>query len=138
MDEFARLMSMEGVRPLDSSKAKAPKYTAETDAVTSPRGSATPSQISGGHAWVVGPSARTALDTALERVASETRDARPGWAIGIHQDGKAITLPVSSGAAALLGTADRQSLRLMVLGGDGWTFVLHPLMGVATLDEDPA
>jgi hypothetical protein len=26
----------------------------------------------------------------------------------------------------------------MVVGGDGWTFVMHPLMGVATLDEDPA
>jgi hypothetical protein len=26
----------------------------------------------------------------------------------------------------------------MIIGGDGWTFVMHPLMGVATLDEDPA
>jgi hypothetical protein len=26
----------------------------------------------------------------------------------------------------------------MIVGGDGWTFVMHPLMGVATLDEDPA
>ena len=24
-----------------------------------------------------------------------------------------------------------------IVGGDGWTFVMHPLMGVATLDEDP-
>lgn len=136
MDEFARLMSMDGVRPLD--KAKARKHTEETGTVTSPTGLATPNLVPGGHAWVVGPSARTALDTALERVAAETRDGRPGWATGIRQDGKAITLPVSSGAAALLSTADRQSLRLMVLGGDGWTFVMHPLMGVATLDEDPA
>lgn len=42
----------------------------------------------------------------------------------------------SSGVASLLGTADRQSLRLMVVG-DGWTFVMHPLMGVATLDDNP-
>jgi hypothetical protein len=26
----------------------------------------------------------------------------------------------------------------MIIGGDGWTFVMHPLMGVATLDEDPS
>jgi hypothetical protein len=35
----------------------------------------------------------------------------------------------SSGAASLLGTADRQPRRLMIAGGDGWTFVMHPLMG---------
>jgi hypothetical protein len=49
-----------------------------------------------------------------------------------------ITLPATSGAASLLSTAVRQSLRLMIVGGDGWTFVMHPLMGVTTLDEDPA
>jgi hypothetical protein len=26
----------------------------------------------------------------------------------------------------------------MIVGGEGWTFVMHPLMGVATLDDDPA
>ncbi|UUR07884.1 hypothetical protein [Sphingomonas glaciei] len=138
MDEFARLMSMQGVRPLDSPKAKARKDPEATGAMISQKGSATPDPVPDGHAWVVGPIARDALDTALERVAAETRDGRLGWATGIRQDGKAITLPVSSGATALLGTADRQSLRLMVLGGDGWTFVMHPLMGVATLDEDPS
>jgi hypothetical protein len=53
-------------------------------------------------------------------------------------DGTTVTLLASSGTAALLGTADRQSLRLMIIGDDGWTFVMHLLMGVATLDEDPA
>ena len=99
---------------------------------------ATPELGPGGHAWVEGPRARTALETALERLATEIRDGRPGWATGIRQDGKTVTLPASSGAAALIGTADRQSLRLMIVGGDGWTFVMHPLMGVATMDEDPA
>ena len=71
-----------------------------------------------GHAWVTGSRARTALETALERLATEIRDGRRGWATGIRQDG--------------------MSLRLIIVGGDGWTFVMHPLMGVATLDEDPA
>ena len=92
----------------------------------------------GVHAWVTGPRARTALETALERFAGEIRDGRRGWATGIRQDGMTVTLPASSGAASLLATTDRQSLRLMIVGGDGWTFVMHPLMGVATLDEDPA
>jgi hypothetical protein len=138
MDEFARLMSMEGVRPLDARKEKSRSVAEEAGQVPD-GGTVASSQLApDGQAWVRGPRARTALETALERFATEIRDGRPGWATGIRQDGKNITLPASSGAAALLGTADRQSLRLMIVGGDGWTFVMHPLMGVATLDEDPA
>ena len=137
MDEFARLMSMEGVRPLDQPIEKSRRMAKQTCPV-SIEGMVPPPELSrGGHAWVVGPRARTALETALERLAAEIRDGRRGWATGICQNGMTVTLPASSGSAALLGTADRQSLRLMIVGGDGWTFVMHPLMGVATLDEDP-
>ena len=96
-----------------------------------------PAEAPASHAWATGARARNALDTALERLASEIRDDRRGWAIGIRQDGSTVTLPASSGAASLLSAADRQKLRLMIVGGDNWTFVMHPLMGVATLDEDP-
>jgi hypothetical protein len=138
MDEFARMMSMEGVRPLEQPKEKARRLARQPRAVPSQGIVAPPELAPGGHAWVTGPRARTALETALERLATEIRDGRRGWATGIRQDGTTVTLPASSGAASLLGTADRQSLRLMIVGGDGWTFVMHPLMGVATLDEDPA
>jgi hypothetical protein len=138
MDEFARLMSMEGVRPLDQPTQKSGRPAKHAHPVSNQAIVAPPEPGPGGHAWVTGPRARTALETALERLATEIRDGRRGWATGIRQDGSTVTLPASSGAAALLGTADRQSLRLMLVGGDGWTFVMHPLMGVATLDEDPA
>ena len=138
MDELARLMSMEGVRPLDRPKEKSRSLTGEPDPASSEGIVATPEMAPDGHAWATGPRARTALETALERLATEIRDGRSGWATGIRQDGKTVMLPASSGATALLVTADRQSLRLMIVGGDGWTFVMHPLMGVATLDEDPA
>lgn len=138
MDEFARMMNMEGVRPLDHPKENSRHVVKQPSQspgrVTVPPAGSQPV----GHAWVTGPRARTALETALERLADEVRNGRRGWATGILQDGRAVTLPASSGAAALLGSADRQSLRLMIVGGDGWTFVLHPLMGVATLDDDPA
>jgi hypothetical protein len=137
MDEFARMMSMEGVRPLDQPKEKA-AGPARQPSRASDRGSVPPALGPVGHTWVTGLRARTALETALERLATEIRDGRRGWATGIRQDGTTVTLPAASGAAALLGAADRQSLRLMLVGGDGWTFVMHPLMGVATLDEDPA
>jgi hypothetical protein len=138
MDEFARLMSMEGVRPLDQPKEKSLRSAKQPRQVSDEGIAAPPEPGSGDHAWVTGPRARTALETALERIAAEIRDGRRGWATGIRQDGRAVTLPASSGAASLLGTADRESLRLMIVGGDGWTFVMHPLMGVATLDQDPA
>jgi hypothetical protein len=137
MDEFARLMSMDGVRPLDAPNERSRRPAKQPSPVSSQGTVATPELRLIGHAWVTGPRARTALETALERLASEIHDGRRGWATGIRQDGTTVTLPASSGAAALLGTADRQSLRLMIVGGDGWTFVMHPLMGVATLDEDP-
>jgi hypothetical protein len=138
MDEFARMMSMEGVRPLERPKGKARRLTQQPPPVLAQGIVALPELRPGGHAWVSGPRAHTALETGLERLATEIRNGRRGWATGIRQDGTTVTLPASSGATSLLGIADRQSLRLIVVGGDGWTFVMHPLMGVATLDEDPS
>jgi len=42
-----------------------------------------------------------------------------------------------SEAASPLGAADCHSLRLMIFGAADWTFLMHPLMGIATLDDDP-
>jgi hypothetical protein len=139
VDDFERMMAMEGVRPLDQPKDKSRRRpTKELRQVHSRDPVPKPEPEHVGYAWVTGSRARTALETALERLAVEIRDGRRGWATGIRQDGTTLTLPASSGAASLLGAADRQSLRLMVVGGDGWTFVMHPLMGVATLDSDPS
>jgi hypothetical protein len=129
---------MEGVRPLDQPKEKSRSLAKQPSPISGQGIVAPPELRLIGHAWVTGPRARSALETALERLATEIRSGRRGWATGIRRDGVTVTLPASSGAASLLGTADRQSLRLMIVGGDGWTFVMHPLMGVATLDEDPA
>lgn len=138
MDEFARIMGMEGVRPLGQPKEKSRRPVRQPAPTPSQAMVSPPQSAPAGHAWATGPRARTALETALERLADEIRHGRRGWATGVLQDGRTVTLPAASGAAALLGTADRQALRLMIVGGDGWTFVMHPLMGVATLDDDPA
>ncbi|MBD8546812.1 hypothetical protein [Sphingomonas sp. CFBP 8760] len=137
MDEFTRMMNMEGVRPLHRINEQ-PRRLVEQPRATSSRSTMLPPVLAPvGYAWVTGLHARTALETALQRLAAEIHAGRRGWATGIRQDGTTVSLPASSGAASLLCTADRQSLRLMIVGGDGWTFVMHPLMGVATLDEDP-
>jgi len=137
MDEFARLMSMEGVRPLNQPSETSRRVAKVPRSGENPSIVAAPVLSAGGYAWVTGPNARTALETAFERLNIETREGRRGWAIGVRQDGTTVTLPASLGVASLLCTAERLTLRLMIVGGDGWTFVMHPLMGVATLDEDP-
>ena len=130
MDEFARMMSMEGVRPLDRAKESSPQITKQSRATSDQSIVASPALAATGHMWATGARARTALETAIERLATEIRNGRRGWSTGIRQDGTTVTLPASSGAAALLGAADRQALRLMIAGGDGWTFVMHPLMAL--------
>jgi len=136
MDEFARMMSMEGVRPLDTSGNKFRRVVN--------RPSPVPSQPSGPPSnW-----SRAAMHGLPENVrehrlrqlwsalpARSALDDVAGQPVFYRMEGR---LPASSGAASLLGTADRQSLRLIIVGGEGWTLVMHPLMGVATLDDDPA
>lgn len=138
MDDFERMMGMEGVRPLQHTEVKSRRRPAKAARHVDGRDPASaPDPRPVDHAWATGSRARIALQTALERFATELRDGRRGWATGIRQDGTTAALSTSSGAASLLAAADRQSLRLMIVGGDGWTFVMHPMMGVATLDEDP-
>lgn len=138
MDDFQRMMDMEGVRRLDEPRPVARKPqrpTARPD--VKPEPIATPQTVPTGYAWVTGPRARQALETAMTRVLDETRAGKPSWATGIRQDGTTTSLTATAGAASLMMTADRMSLRIIIVGGDGWTFVLHPQMGVATLDRDP-
>lgn len=137
MDDFKRMMEMEGVRRLDERRPSGRRHTRPTARQETPQSQPAPTAFPAGYAWVTGPRARQALDTAMARLIEETREGRRGWATGVRQDGSSVVLSATSGAAALLGSADRMSLRLMIVGGDGWTFVLHPQMGVATLDQDP-
>lgn len=139
MDDFSRMMDMEGVRRLGEkplhvprrpqSRTQAPESTAPMEPIASPGKDLA--------AWATGQLARKGLETALSRLAGEAAAGRRGWATGIRQDGNSVVLSSTSTTASLLSAADRQDLRLVVLGGEGWTFVLHPMMGVATLDRDP-
>jgi len=73
MDEFARVMSMEGVRPLDESKQKPSHTAAQPRTIPSSSVVAPPTMEPTGYAWVTGPRACTAPETALERLANEIR-----------------------------------------------------------------
>ena len=109
MDEFARMMGMEGVRPLDQMPKSSGRLARKAQQARATDPVPKPETAPMGHAWVNGSRARTALETALERLDTEIRDGRRGWATGIRQDGTTVSLPTTSGAASLLGSADRQS-----------------------------
>ena len=126
------------MRPLEQPKGNPLTLTREAPSVSNPGVAATPDLGPTDYAWVIVRRARNALETALERLATEIRRSGVAGQPAFARNGTTFALSASSGAASLLGTADCQSLRLMIVGGDGWTFVMHPLMGVATLDEDPA
>ena len=78
MDEFARMMSMEGVRPLDQTKATVRPSAEKQSTTPHQKIVVPPTSAPAGHAWVIGARARTALEIALERLAVEFRDGRLG------------------------------------------------------------
>jgi hypothetical protein len=73
MDEFARLMSMEGVRPLDRLNEKSRRLAKQPGQVSSQGAVAPPELAPVATRGFAGPRARTALETALERLATEIR-----------------------------------------------------------------
>ena len=135
MDEVARIMNMEGVRPLEHKREKMRRRTQQLSAAPIRDIAAPPQLAPGSHAWVTGPSARIALETALERLATEIRDGRQGWATGLRQDGTTVTLPASSGAVSLLGTAGAGRPLILFLErsrDDGYTWPDHHIFGLAS------
>lgn len=153
MDDFKRMMEMQGVVPIGAKRpgGQPSKPQARMPVATRPQPTArTPDAVeqapvdvpqAARQAWATGTTARSALDVALQRV----RDGDgSGWGIAVLANGTTRPLPTLQGAARLLGDADRLGARLVIIAsGEGdtstkpFTFVMHPMMGIATLDDDP-
>lgn len=140
-DEFTRMMLADGVRHKSAPRGDQPQPRSSTPrhapvVQTSATPASQPTETARSYAWRAGADARRTLDVALEKLTSDRRRGAAVWANGIRQDGTCMTLPTSS-VPALLSEADRRDMRLVVIAGDGWTCVLHPQLGTATLDLDP-
>lgn len=136
MDDFARMMSMEGVQKLGEKGGGKPKHAISRDLQTMPSSAPASAPVSKDpvYAWATGPKARTVLEVAFERIRQKPEQS---WITGIRQDGRSVEMNASHGVAAIVSAANRQKLKLIVAGGHGWSAVMHPGMGIATLDEDP-
>lgn len=136
MDEFKRMMMMEGVEPINSRyhdvPAKKP-VAANTNEIPARDSKSKPVR----YAWMTDGRARQTLDVAMTRAVRERKEGKKSWITGIAQDGKSGDLTTMIAAPPLLAYADRMNLKLIVIGGEGWTCVFHPAMGAATLDDDP-
>lgn len=137
MEDFARLMLREGVRPLGQGSSTIP----DKGKVLPQKPEAQPSGKSGGPiqsgpSWVSGSEARRTLENAIAMIQEDRRQGKEVWITGIQQNGKTCTIRSQASFAEIISQADRESLRLIVLGGDSWTCMMHPEMGIATIEAD--
>jgi hypothetical protein len=141
--DFERMMMMEGVTPINKKPATPSSKPAETP-VAAAKTEVVPGAEEGSipiHAWVSGKKARQVLDVALERHNKERFSGdrslqNESWIRGIRDNGAPVVLD-GMGAPAILAKADRERLKVIVISGQGWSFMMHPLMGIATMEEDP-
>lgn len=137
MDTFERMMLQEGVRPLNDrtkpqAKAAAPKAQ-ETKPQVSPERQ---NDKEVGTFWTNGPAAKKTLEAAIQMAKEDRENRSSTWITGIRQDGRSHTIRPEATFSEIIGQADREDLRLIILGGKKWTCIMHPAMGIATIEGD--
>lgn len=143
MDDFERMMLQEGVRPIAANKPVAVPQKQSLQAANNVPKTNTPNageKSSSGLqkvCWQDGADARKVLEGALALAVQDDRKGKYVWITGILQNGRATTFRLTSSVSEIITRADRENIRILTIGGDGWTFVMHPSMGIATIEKDP-
>ena len=138
MDDFARMMLQEGVRPLDTKVAgvgKAGPARGETTDMRLPIDQPD-TTIVFAPAWKGGTDARSTLEAAIEMAREDRQAGATTWITGIRQDGRAMTMRPEATLSEIISAADREDLRLITIAGREWTCIMHPSMGIATIEHD--
>ena len=94
-------------------------------------------QESNGVAWQSGENARKLFENALELARKDRMAGHQTWMTGLRENGRATWLNERDSVARILAFADRERLRVIIIGGKGWTCIMHPKMGIATIEIDP-
>lgn len=139
MDDFARMMLQEGVRPLDAKVTGSDKYRSardETKTGEQPTADRPETTIVFAPAWKGGADARSTLEAAIEMAREDRQAGAATWITGIRQDGKAMTMRPEATIGEIISAADREDLRLITIAGREWTCIMHPSMGIATIEHD--
>lgn len=141
------MMMMEGVTPINKKPTTSSTKSASTTAAVPVSADKAEESLSTDkneipvHAWVNGAKARQVLDVALERhnkerISGERSLQIESWIRGFRDNGAPVILDGMT-APAILAKADREKLKVIVISGHGWSFMMHPLMGIATMEGDP-
>jgi len=138
MDEFARMMLQEGVRPLGRKPAGSDRPAGKADAPgpsekTTPD---TPPVPASGPSWKGGADARRTLEAAIDMAKEDRIAGTPTWITGLRQDGRSLSMRSEATLGEIVSAADREDLRLITIAGRDWTCILHPSMGIATIEHD--
>lgn len=135
MNDFKDLMAGAGVRPLDARPVPGPLAQPARDG-RDLRPATHAEQL---HAWTTDREARLTLETAIVRLQQARRTGGTAWITLIAQDGTCIahapTGPLTS--ASVIAHAERVDARLVAIAAPGWTCILHPTSGAATISNDP-
>ncbi|WP_298841619.1 hypothetical protein [uncultured Salinicola sp.] len=141
MDEFARMMLQEGVRPLGQKTAgqNRPGRTEEASRQDGGSTNETPAPAvttPSGPAWKGGADARRTLEAAIDMAREDRIAGAPTWITGLRQDGRSLSMRPEATLGEIVSAADREDLRLITIAGRDWTCILHPSMGIATIEHD--
>lgn len=155
MDDFAKLMSEQGVRPLGEARATPAKSTrrgspprsspparaaAPPPPERAPEPEPAPTQKDGPSApepvaWDVGSGAVGTVQRALTRCMVQR-----GSITMLVRVAGSLTARVGrlhATVAELAAEADGAEAELVIIEGPGWKTIMHPASGVATLAENP-
>jgi len=142
MDSFARLMMREGVTPGTGKGAQKSAVPAkqETNAAHAPERQPetnfeNPATFA--YSWAMGSEARKTAQAAIDRLTTERMSGKKAWLTIIRDNGSALTVERQMPLSEIIARADRDNIRLITMGGEGWTAIFHPLMGTATIEQDP-
>ena len=89
------------------------------------------------YAWAPHGEAKEVLRSALRKLKEEGRNGKKGWISMTRQNGTNFLVKADSEIGRITLLADKENIRIIIIGGNGWTCVMHPMMGVATIEMDP-
>lgn len=144
MSEFEKMMLQQGVRKIGAASADNQDKPSEPKILivsgTPPSSEKLRQDMTEDDSnvhWKAGKKAKEILANALNLAREDRKTGYQTWMTAMRQNGRATWINERDSAEQILARADRENLRVILIGGKGWTCILHPKMGIATIEMDP-
>ncbi len=137
MNDFERMMLREGVNPIQAKKVARNIEGSNVRGEELPHYDNKPEDTRPQYYWAQGQEARTTVNTALDRIKRDRENGHETWISAFSHVGKTCLFKNNATMGEILTRADTENLKVIVLAGHGWSCIMHPSMGIATIEEDP-